>query len=60
MKGSLSSQLAKVPHLTLKTDVEDDPSARILLSEEFVQQAVLTLRKVVVDVCNYPLYANAA
>ncbi len=58
-KKSLGVRLANVPHLTLTKYVEDDPVARILLSDEFLRDAIEQLRSVVLKICNFQLYKHA-
>lgn len=57
---SLSARVSKVQHLVLKQHIEDAPEAQILLSDEFIKEAIADLRQVITDVCNYPLYLHEA
>lgn len=52
----LSTRLSKESHMQLKTLVPDQEDAQIVLSPQFVREAIADCRKVLMDVCNYKLY----
>jgi hypothetical protein len=55
---SLSSRLKDEQHIKVERDFQNKKYAEIILSYEFVKQAVDDLHKVVTEVCIYPLYAD--
>lgn len=58
--SSIANSIKGLPGLTFKQVIVDQIDADIVLSSEFLQDAISTLHTVLADICNFELYPPAS